>query len=69
MTATPEQKAFVARRTLVNATTALCLCALGCGVTRDRLKSLILFMRSPEIAVLTNDEALAIIHRMNLGDA
>ena len=66
---TPEKKALQARRTLVNATTAMCLCARGNGVTDDRIKALILAMRTPEIAVLTDVEVADLIHHLEIESA
>lgn len=66
---TPEQRALLARNTLCNATIAMCLCARGNGLTDDRIKSLVLNMRSPEIAVLTDDEALDLIQHLEIAEA
>lgn len=66
---TPEKKALVARNTLVFLTKALGLCAKGCGVTDSRIKSLVLAMRSPEIAILTDDEAADVIHHLEIEGA
>ena len=66
---TPEQKALSARHTLKNATIALCLVARGNGVSDDRLKALILTMRSPEIAIFDDVEALDLIQYLELAEA
>lgn len=65
---TPEQKARVARRTLINATTAMILCARANGVTDDRLKLVILALRSPEIAVVSGAEAASLIDYLELNE-
>lgn len=69
MNATPEIKALIGRRTLTGSIMATCLCARGNGVTDERLKLLILAMRSPEIAVLTDDEAMGLVHHLEIAEA
>lgn len=63
---TPEHRALIARRTLAYQAKILCLCARGNGVTDARIKALILSMRSPKLAVLTDDEAAEIIRDLEL---
>ncbi len=57
------------RRTLWIAAQALLLCARGNGVDDSRLKVLVLTMRMPELAVLTDDEAAQLISRLDLESA
>lgn len=69
MKLTPEENARVARRTLCITAKALCLTARGNGVTDDRIKSLVLSMRSLELAILTDDEALDLVTQLELQGA
>ena len=67
--ATPEQKARVARRTMIMATRVLIYVARDNGVTDDRLKGIILALRSPELSALSDDEALGLIQEFKLAEA
>jgi len=58
-----------ARRTLRFSVTAMLLCARGNGATLATMKALILHLRSPDVAILTDSDAADIIDHLGLGSA
>jgi len=57
------------RKTVLIAADALCLCARGNGADDTSLKLLVLAMRSPEIGIVTDEEAAVLIDHLGIGGA
>lgn len=57
------------RRTLRLSVTAMLLCARGNGSTDTEMKALVLHMRSPDVAILTDADALEILDHLRLRSA
>jgi len=57
------------RRTLRLAVVAMLLCARGNGATKTEMKALVLHMRAPDVAVLTDADAFEILDHLGLRSA
>lgn len=66
---TPEQRAQHTHRALYAASHTLCARARDCGVSDARIKRLVLALREPDTAILTDDEVWTLIASFNLGGA
>ena len=57
------------RRALLIAADAMMLCARGLGADDEQIKLAALALRSPEVAILTDEEAAIIIAHLDVGAA
>lgn len=57
------------RRALRLSIAAMLLCARGNGATEAEMKALVLHLRSPDVAILTNSDAFEILDHLGLRSA